>query len=103
MIEVGRLCIKIAGRDSGMKGVIVDVINDTYVLVDGQLRRKKCNIRHLEPLNTLVKITKNASHEEVVQELKKIGINVKEKVAKERKKEAKPKAAPTKKKVSKKK
>ncbi len=93
MIEVGRLVIKTAGRDSGKKGLVIDIIDDNYAMVDGQVRRKKCNINHLEPLETLVTIGKNASHEEVVEELKKIGIAVKAKAAKEKQKAA---AKPTK-------
>ena len=30
MMEVGRLCLKIAGRDAGMKCVIVEVIDDNF-------------------------------------------------------------------------
>ncbi len=88
MIEVGRLFVKTAGRDAGKKGLIVNVMDSSFVMVDGQVRRKKCNIRHIEPLDTLLKITMDAPHEEVVSELKKIGIEVKEK-SKERKERVK--------------
>jgi len=85
MYETGRLCIKTAGRDSRLKCVIVDVLEGNYVLVDGQTRRKKCNIKHLEPLDKLLKLKKNASHEDVVEALKKEGIEVAEKTVKEKK------------------
>ncbi len=85
MIEVGRLVVKLAGRDAGLKGIIVDVVDDNYVLIDGQVRRKKCNIKHLEPLDKVVKISKNADHKEVVAEFKKLGIEIKEKKAKKEK------------------
>lgn len=85
MMEIGRVCIKTAGRDSGKRGVIIDVINESYVAIDGQVRRKKCNIKHLEPSETLIAISKNAAHEEVIGELKKLGIEVKEKSKKEKK------------------
>jgi len=78
MFEIGRLVVKIAGRDAGLKGVIIDKLNDNYVLIDGQVRRRKCNIKHLEPLNKVIKIKKNASHKEVVDALKKLKIEVKE-------------------------
>ena len=74
MLDVGRVCMKIAGRDAKQIGVIVEVLDKTYVLVDGQVRRKKCNMSHLEPLSKVVDIDKGASHEEVVAALKKIGI-----------------------------
>ena len=58
MIEVGRLIVKIAGRDAGLKGVIVEILDDNNVLIDGQVRRRKCNILHVEPLDKVVKIHK---------------------------------------------
>lgn len=79
MIEVGRLCVKIAGRDARMKCVVVDIIDKSYVLIDGETRRKKCNAAHLEPTQQVLKIERNASHEEVVSALKEIGIAITEK------------------------
>lgn len=75
-IETGRLVVKTAGRESGKLGVIVDTINDTYVLLDGQVRRKKCNINHIETLDKKIKIKPNASTETVIKELKELGIEV---------------------------
>ena len=82
MIETGRICIKTAGRDAGRKCIIVDIIDDNYVLIDGDVRRKKCNIKHLEPLKKTIKIKKGASHDAVVSEFKKIGIEIKERKSK---------------------
>ena len=56
MYKVGRLCVKLAGRDAGKKCVIVDVLKDNYVMIDGATRRRKCNIAHLEPLDKCIKI-----------------------------------------------
>ena len=78
MIEIGRIVIKTAGRDASKKAVIVDIIDNNFVLIDGETRRRKCNIKHLEPLAQVVKIKKNASHEEVSKVLKEIGIKVRE-------------------------
>ena len=75
MIEIGRLCVKIAGRDAGNKCVVVDILDDKFVLIDGATRRRKCNILHLEPLNDVVKIAKNASHDEVSKAFKHLGID----------------------------
>ena len=74
MIEVGRVCVKIAGRDSGKKCVVVDVLEKSIVLIDGETRRRKCNACHLEPLKKKLAIKKGASHEEVMAALKKSGI-----------------------------
>ena len=96
MIEIGRVCVKVAGRDSNRKCVIVDIIDSTFVVVDGETRRRKCNIKHLEPLDQVVQLDKNASHSDVEKECKKLGWNIwstknakKEEVQKEIKSSAK--------------
>ena len=86
MIEVGRLCLKIAGRDAGLKCVIVEILDNNYVLIDGETRRRKCNILHLEPLKEVIKIKKGASHEEIKKEFEKLGLEAKETKPKEAKK-----------------
>lgn len=101
-IEVGRLCIKIAGRDAGLKCVIIEILDKNYVMIDGQTRRRKCNILHLEPLKDVIKIKKGSSHETVKKEFEKLKLEVKEtkpKSVKEKpiKKRNLPKEKPTKK------
>jgi len=81
-LEIGRLCVKTTGRDARGKCVIVDIINDNYVLIDGQVRRRKCNVNHLEPLDKVLKIKKGATHEEIVHEFKKTKIEIKERKSK---------------------
>lgn len=78
MIEVGRLCVKLAGRDAGLKCAVVEVLDKNFVIVDGQTRRRKCNIIHLEPLDDVIKIKAKASHADVVSEFKKLKIDIKE-------------------------
>lgn len=87
MMEVGRLCVKLSGRDAGMKCVVVDVLDKNLVLIDGQTRRRKCNISHLEPLQETIKIEKNTTHEKIVGEFKKLGIEIIEKKKKAKKTE----------------
>ena len=85
-MEIGRMCVKIAGRDAGKKCVIVNAPEDgKFVLIDGETRRRKCNIKHLEPLEEKIKIKKGASHDTIVSEFKKLGIEIKEKKKKEKK------------------
>ncbi|MBW2991946.1 50S ribosomal protein L14e [Candidatus Woesearchaeota archaeon] len=86
MIEIGRVCVKLAGRDAGKRCVIIDVLDDKTVLIEGETRRRKCNILHLEPLKDLVKVEKNASYEKVCDAL---GIKVVEKKPKEKTKRPK--------------
>ncbi len=76
MIDVGRICVKIAGRDAGKKCVVVDVIDDNYVMIDGETRRRKCNILHLEPLDKSVDIKKGASHAEVAKVFEALGYGI---------------------------
>ncbi|MBI2140065.1 50S ribosomal protein L14e [Candidatus Woesearchaeota archaeon] len=65
VLEIGRVCIKIAGRDAGRHCAVVDILDSNYVLIDGATRRRKCSILHLEPTAQKVELKKGASHEEV--------------------------------------
>ena len=77
----------------------MEVLDKRNVLIDGETRRRKCNLNHLEPLDKIAKIKKSASHYVVLEALKKLGIKVKEKKPVKRKKKAESaKAAPKKKK-----
>lgn len=76
MVEIGQLVMKIAGRDSGEIAVIVEQIDHNHVLIDGNTRRKKCNMRHLEFLNKKIEIKKNATTESIKKELEKLGIKI---------------------------
>jgi len=100
MLTVGRMCVKIAGRDANKKCVIVDVLDKQFVLIDGETRRRKCNIKHLEPLKEELKIKEKASHEEVVAAFKRLGIELRERKSKPKterpKKQKKKKTKPVK-------
>lgn len=78
LFDVGRVCVKLAGRDAGLKCVVIDVIDHVYVLVDGETRRKKVNVRHLEPLDQVLEIKAGSSHETLKTALKKAGMEVRE-------------------------
>jgi large subunit ribosomal protein L14e len=72
MFDVGRMCMKVAGREAGKYCVVVNKIDDNFVLVTGprsvtQVKRRKCNILHLEPLKESLKIKADASDEEVIK------------------------------------
>ena len=82
IFNVGRLAMKIAGRDAGRKCVVVEVLDDHFVIVDGNVRRKKVNIRHLEPFNDTVEIKDKASHEDVKAAFEKLGLSVWERKSK---------------------
>ncbi|ALU11713.1 50S ribosomal protein L14 [Ignicoccus islandicus DSM 13165] len=86
-IEVGRICVKIAGREAGKKCVIVDIIDDKFVLITGPkslsgVKRRRVNIKHIEPLDKKIEIEKGASDEEVLKAIESAGLQdfMKEKV-----------------------
>jgi large subunit ribosomal protein L14e len=77
-IEVGRVCVKVAGRESGRKCVIVDVMDKSFVLVTGPkkvtgVKRRRVNINHVAPTEETVQVKRGASDEEVTQVLEAAG------------------------------
>ena len=79
MIDVGDVCLKVAGRDGGNLCVVLERVDDNYVLVTGPkkltgVRKRKCNISHLEPVGVRLKISKTSSEEEIAEALKKSGV-----------------------------
>jgi len=78
MMEIGRVCVKIAGRDAGTRCVIVKILDDTYVMIDGEARARKCNLKHLEPTATHLEIREGAAHTQVISAMKSAGIEPKE-------------------------
>ena len=71
-IEVGRVCVKVAGRESGRKCVIVDVMDKSFVVVTGPkkvtgVKRRRVNINHVAPTEDVIPIKRGASDEEVSQ------------------------------------
>ena len=74
VMEVGRVCVKLAGHEAGKGCVIVEVLDNTYVVVSGQgVKRRRCNIMHLEPTDKKIEIPKGASDEEVKRALEAAG------------------------------
>jgi large subunit ribosomal protein L14e len=73
-MEVGRVCVKLAGRAAGQKCAIVEVLDRNFVLVSGPgVKRKRCNIMHLEPTGLKIEISNGATDEEVKRALEAAG------------------------------
>ena len=77
-IQIGRIIVKTNGREAGKKAVIVDLINQNYVLVTGpkeltSVRRRKCNVMHLEPTDKLVSVKRDASDDDVSAAINEAG------------------------------
>ena len=71
-MDVGRVCVKLTGREAGSRCVIVDVVDRNYVIVTGPpevtgVRRRRVNMSHLQPLDEVVEISRNASDEEIAE------------------------------------
>ena len=77
-IEVGRVCVKQAGREIGKKCVVIDVMDKSFVLVTGPkkvtgVKRRRVNINHVMPLQDKVDVKRGASDEEVASVLEAAG------------------------------
>ena len=78
-IEIGRVCKKLQGREAGRYCVVIDLIDESYVSVTGprpitDVRRRQCNILHLEPTDDKLDIKKGASDDEVGKALEAAGL-----------------------------
>lgn len=75
-IEVGRICIKLLGREAGKKCVIIDVVDKNFVLITGPkavtgVRRRRTNLDHLRSTPEIVELKKGATDDEVEKALTK--------------------------------
>ena len=73
-MDIGRICIKTRGRETGKKCVIVEIIDDKYVLITGPkeitgIKRRRANIKHIRPLEQKIEIKPGATDEEVKTKL----------------------------------
>ena len=78
-IEVGRICLKLLGREAGRKCVVVDIIDKNFILITGPqdlngVKRRRVNVNHVEPMDMKVKIDKGDNNEAITKALKKAGL-----------------------------
>jgi large subunit ribosomal protein L14e len=74
--DVGRICVKLSGREAGKKCVVLDIIDKNFALVTGppkvtSVKRRRVNIEHIEATPERVEIKKGATDEEVAKVLEK--------------------------------
>jgi large subunit ribosomal protein L14e len=72
MFEVGRLCMKVAGREAGKYCVVVKKMDEKFVMITGPreltaVKRRRCNVNHLEPMLDMLDIKSDASDSEVLK------------------------------------
>lgn len=82
LYEVGRICVKTMGRETGSYCIIVEAKDDKTVVVTGPkhisgVRRRSCNIRHLEPLETKLSISSGADDKAVEKALDEADLTTK--------------------------
>jgi large subunit ribosomal protein L14e len=80
VFKVGRICVKIVGREAGKKCIIVDVIDKNFLLVTGPkqvngVKRRRVNVDHVEPTEIQADIGRGESDEEVMKALNEETLN----------------------------
>ena len=80
--ETGRVCVKTMGREAGSLCVVIEVKDESFVMVTGPkhlsgVRRRSCNTRHLEPLETVITIAADADDESVEKAIEEAGLTEK--------------------------
>jgi large subunit ribosomal protein L14e len=74
--------MKVAGREAGKYCVVLKKMDNTFVLVTGPktltgIKRRRCNVEHLEPTQHLLKIDTDAPDELVIKAYDAIGLTKK--------------------------
>ncbi len=86
ILEPGRVCVKIAGREAGKHCAILEVVDANYVVVEGpEVRKRRTNVAHLEPLADKIDAKKGAKQQLIEKYNIKLPEKRKEKSAKKEK------------------
>lgn len=91
-LECGRVCLKIAGREAGKYCAVIKPAGKSkeeksFVVVTGPklltgVKRRRCNIEHLEATEHLLEVKEDATDEEVIAAYDKAGLITKFKLKK---------------------
>ena len=78
-IDVGRVCKKLSGREAGRYCVIIGDVDENYIQITGPkdvtgVKRRSCNILHVEPTPDKIDIKKGATDQEVKKALESAGL-----------------------------
>ncbi len=81
-VDIGRICVKIAGKDAGKYCIIVKNVDNNFVIITGPkkltgIKRKKCNINHLKLLQEKLEIKENCDDIEILNIWEKSGLMTK--------------------------
>jgi len=72
------VCVKLAGREAGRKCVVVKHVDNNFVMIDGDVKRRKCNVDHLMTLGKVLAVKSNTGSDDIKAELIKMGLMVKQ-------------------------
>lgn len=80
LYEVGRVCVKTMGREAGSYCVVVETKDDNFVVITGPkhisgVRRRSCNLRHLEPVEHTLSIKSGDDDEAVEKAIQEAGLS----------------------------
>jgi len=81
-LDVGTVCMKVAGREAGKYCVVLKKMDNTFVLITGPkqltgVKRRRCNVEHLEPTQYSLKIAAEAADDVVIKAYDAIGLTKK--------------------------
>jgi len=73
-IDVGRICVKLSGREAGRKCIVVDVIDKNFALITGPkqlngVKRRRVNVSHIEPTERKANIRRGESDADLMKTL----------------------------------
>jgi len=97
---IGRLCVKLSGREAGRECLIIDEAEGNLVMIDGDVKRRKCNLEHLDISEKILKIKRNAPTSDVQSAMREAGIIVQKRKESKKKSSSRPKKIRKKKEAS---
>ncbi len=79
LIDIGRVVVITQGRRAGKKAVVVDIIDENFVLLTGPkelngVKRRRMNVDHIIPTNVKLEIEKGAEDEKILEAIKERGL-----------------------------
>jgi len=78
-LEIGRVVMKTAGRESGKYAVVLKKMDNAFVLISGpklltDVKRRRCNINQLQALPHILEIKEEAGDEDIIAAMEKAGL-----------------------------
>jgi len=79
LIDIGRIVVITQGRRAGKKAVVVDIVDENFVIVTGPkelngVKRRRMNINHIIPINMKLDIDRGAEDAAVMEKIKERGL-----------------------------